>query len=275
MTDRSRRADLPAERHRHILGEIRQRHTVRANELAEQLGVSVETVRRDLVALEKAGLSKRVYGGATRPTASPFEPPYEERRVAHADAKRSMAEVAASLVEPGSTVMLDIGTSVAEVARLLANDFRGRVLTNSLVAATLLAGRDGIELLVTGGRVRGGDLACFGSHAEALFAGFYGGIAFLGSGAVHPTIGLTDHYIDEIPSRRIIIDHADEVYVMADSSKLGQIAPVKVCELGELTGVITDDRIAPDVKRAFDDAGVHLLIAPLPRERRSRPASVA
>jgi DeoR/GlpR family transcriptional regulator of sugar metabolism len=188
-----------------------------------------------------------------------------------------MARLAASLVRPGSTVVLDIGTSVAEVARQLALTFQGRVLTNSLVAATELAGREGIELLVAGGRVRGGDLACFGAHAETLFADFYGGTAFLGSGAVHPQIGLTDHYIDEIPSRRIIIDRADEVYVMADASKLGQVAPVKVCEIAQLTAVITDDSINDEVERAFEDAGIRLLVARLSGDRRTRrdPASAA
>lgn len=234
---------------------------MRADDLADQLGVSLETVRRDLLSLEQEGLTRRVYGGVTRPAAHPFEPSFEQRRVARAGAKRAMARLAVSLVRQGSTLILDIGTSVAEIARQLPPTFRGRVITNSLLVATELAGRDGIELLVAGGRVRGGDLACYGPHAEALFEDFYGGTAFLGSGGVHPEIGLTDHHIDEIPSRRIIVEHADELYVMADSSKLGQVAPAKVCDLSERTTIITDDGVGPAIARRFEKAGVRLLVA--------------
>ena len=259
---RKRTATLPEERRRVILDQIDRQPIVRAEDLAARLGASIETVRRDLLALEQQGLTRRVYGGVTRPRAHPVEPPFEQRRLTRAPQKRAMAQLAISLVTPGTTLILDIGTSVAEIARQLPATYRGRILTNSLLVAFELAGREGIELLVSGGRVRGGDLACFGPHAEALFGGFYGGIAFLGSGALHPVIGLTDHYIDEIPSRRLILEHADEVYVMADSSKLGQIAPAKVCDLAALTAIITDDGVDGELEQAFGDAGVRLLIAP-------------
>ncbi len=258
---RIRSTALPEERRRSIIELVRTRPLVRADELASRLGVSIETIRRDLSALEQAGLTRRVYGGVTRPPAHSFEPPFEQRRIANADAKQAMARLAVSLVYPDSTVVLDIGTSVAEVARQLPPDFHGRVITNSILVTAELSGRAGIELLLTGGRVRSGDGACYGPHAETLLDGFYGGIAFLGSGGVHPAIGLTDHHIDEIPSRRIIIDHADEVYVLADSSKLGQVAPAKVCDLSVVSGVITDDRAEPALRQAFADAGVRLLVA--------------
>ncbi len=259
---RNRSAALPEERRRSIVELVRTRPLVRADELASHLGVSIETIRRDLHALEEAGLTRRVYGGVTRPPAHSFEAPFEQRRITNAEAKRAMARLAVSLVYPDSTIVLDIGTSVAEIARQLPAEFHGRVITNSILVAAELGGRAGMELLVTGGRVRLGDLACYGPHAEALLEGFYGGIAFLGSGAVHPAIGLTDHHIDEIPSRRIVIDHADEVYVMADSSKLGQVAPAKVCDLAALTAIITDDGVEPALRQAFAEAGVRLLIAP-------------
>lgn len=252
---------LPEERRRSILEQVQTRPIVRADDLAQQLGVSVETVRRDLLALEHEGLTRRVYGGVTRPLTDPAEPPFEQRRVVYAEAKQAMARLAVSLVRPGSTLLLDIGTSVAEVARQLPAEFRGRVITNSLLVATELAGRDGIELLLAGGRVRGGDLACYGPHAEALFRDFFGGMAFLGSGAVHPRVGLTDHYLDEVPSRRIMLEQADAAYVMADASKLGQVAPAKVCELARLTAIITDDRVDATTVEAFRNAGVEVLVA--------------
>jgi DeoR family fructose operon transcriptional repressor len=258
---RRRTGSLPEERRRAILDQVLSRPMVRADELASQLDVSIETVRRDLLALENEGLTRRVYGGATRPPANLAEPPFDQRIGTNMAAKQAMARLAASLVQPDSMLVLDIGTSVAEVARALPSTFHGRVITNSLLVAMQLAGRDGVELLVAGGTVRGGDLACHGSQADAFFGGFYGGIAFLGSGAVHPQIGLTDHHVDEVKARRIVLDHADARYVLADSTKLGQVAPVKVCDLSQLTGIITDDGADPATVQAFRAAGVSVLIA--------------
>jgi DeoR/GlpR family transcriptional regulator of sugar metabolism len=153
----------------------------------------------------------------------------------------------------------------ADVAAHLPSSHRGLVFTNSILAATVLAGRPGIDVLTSGGRVRGGDLACFGAAAEAFFAGFYGGKAFLGSGGVHPVLGLTDYYPDEIPMRRVIINQADECYVLADSSKLGRIAPAKVCDLDQVTAVTTDDGVDDAVARDFERAAVKLLIAEVRR----------
>ncbi|MFI5258810.1 MAG: DeoR/GlpR family DNA-binding transcription regulator [Candidatus Limnocylindrales bacterium] len=258
--ERRRTASLPEERRRTILELVETQPLVRADDLAEQLGASVETVRRDLLALEQEGLTRRVYGGATRPVTHAVEPPFELRRVTRIAAKRAMARLAASLVNPETAVILDIGTSVAEIARVLPSSFHGRVLTNSFLAAMQLANRADIELYVSGGRLRGGDLACYGPHAEELFEGFYGGIAFLGSGGVHPQIGLTDHHVGEVRTRQIVLRHVDEAYVMADSSKLGQVAPVKVCDLSQLAGVITDDGVDPAIAQLLRDAGVRLLV---------------
>lgn len=234
---------------------------MRADELAARFGVSVETIRRDLVALEREGLTRRVYGGAMRTAQRRSEAPFEMRRVAHASQKWAMARLAASLIEPDDLLILDVGTSVAEIAAQLRADYRGLVLTNSLLVAVQLADRSGLQLLTSGGRVRRGDLACFGPQAEAFFAGYFGGKAFLGSGGVHPESGVTDFYPDEIPMRRAILTNASERYVMADSSKLGEVATARVCALEAITAVITDDGVDDATRRAFEAVGAQLLIA--------------
>jgi DeoR/GlpR family transcriptional regulator of sugar metabolism len=226
---------------------VRTRLLVRADELALRFGVSVETIRRDLLTLEREGLVRRVYGGATRATTEDYEPPFETRRTQHLEAKRAMGLLAASLVEPGDTLVLDIGTSVAEVAKALSADYRGKVLTNSLLAAVELSGRERVEVIASGGSLR---------------AGYHVDKAFLGSGGVHLDIGLTDYHPAEVYSRQIIIKHAAETYVMADSSKLGRIALAEVCPLDTLTAVITDDQADPDLIGSFQQFGVTMLVAP-------------
>ncbi len=252
---------IPEERRLEIIQEVRARSLVRADELADRFGVSGETIRRDLMALEREGLVRRVHGGATSSGARGFEASYEQRRATNLEAKRAMARVAADLIEPGDTIVLDIGTSAAEVARALPPAHRGRVLTNSLLVAIELAGREGVEVLTSGGRVRAGDLACSGTQAETFFGDYFADKAFLGSGGVHPEVGLTDYYPDEIASRRIILEHASERYVLADSSKLGRIALARVCGLDQLTAVITDDGADDRVVEELEREGLRVLVA--------------
>jgi DeoR family fructose operon transcriptional repressor len=252
---------LPSQRRQAILAQVREQAAVSAEDLASQFAVSVETIRRDLRALQGAGLLERVYGGATRPSGRSSEGSFAARSVRHIERKRAIAAVAASLVEPEETIVIDIGTTALEVARALPAGFRGRVLTNSVPAAMELSGRGDIELLLCGGQVRPGDGACSGAHAEAFFAEFYADRAFLGSGGVHPEAGLTDYYPAEVVVRRTIIEHTAASYVLADSSKLGVIAVHRVCPLDRVTAVLTDDEAEPGAHEALASAGVTLLRA--------------
>ena len=253
---------IPEERRLAIIDEVRTRLLVRADELALRFDVSVETIRRDLLALEREGLLRRVYGGATRASRGRLRAPFETRRAQHLEAKRAMGLLAASLVQPTDTLVLDVGTSVAEVARALGGEYRGKVLTNSLLAAVELSGRERAEVITSGGTLRAGDLACSGPHTEAFFSTYHVDKAFLGSGGVHPVIGLTDYHPAEVATRQIIIKHAAETYVMADSSKLGRIALAEVCSLNVLTALITDDHAGPQLISQFEETGVTMLVAP-------------
>jgi DeoR family fructose operon transcriptional repressor len=232
---------LPTQRRQAILAQVREQAAVSAEDLSRQFAVSVETIRRDLRRLQRAGLLERVYGGAARPSGRSSEGSFAARSGRHTERKRAIAALAASLVEPEETIVIDIGTTALEVARALPASFRGRVLTNSVPAAMELSGRAAIEVLLCGGQVRPGDGACSGAHAEAFFAEFYADRAFLGSGGLHPQAGLTDYYPAEVVVRRTIVAHTAKNYVLADSSKLGVIAVRRVCELSQLTAVLTDD----------------------------------
>src|SRR6202044_2447494 len=143
---------LPTQRRQAILAQVREQAAVSAEELSGQFAVSVETIRRDLRALQGAGLLERVYGGATRPSGRSSEGTFEARSVRHIERKRAIAALAAALVEPDETIV--IGTTALEVARALPAGFRGRVLTNSVPAAMELSGRPDIETLLCGGEIR-------------------------------------------------------------------------------------------------------------------------
>lgn len=252
---------LPSQRRQAILESVRASEVASAESLARRFKVSVETIRRDLRALQSDGLLERVYGGAARPSGRSSEGSFTARSLRNADSKRAIALLAASLVKPDDTVIIDVGTTALEVARALPGSFRGRVITGSVPVAMALVQRTGVDLMLCGGQVRAGDGACSGAHAEAFFAEFYADKAFLGSGGVHPDAGLTDYYPPEVVIRRTIIAHTASSYVLADSTKLGTIAVHRVCALDDITAVITDDHDA-DAVTTLTTAGVTVLCAP-------------
>jgi DeoR/GlpR family transcriptional regulator of sugar metabolism len=251
---------LPSQRRQAILAAVHAEDAASADALARQFDVSVETIRRDLRALHSEGLLERVYGGATRPSGRSDEGSFSARSSRNVDLKRAIAALAVSLIEPEDTIVIDVGTTALEVARALPLAFRGRVLTNSVPVAMVMADRSDIDLLLCGGQVRIGDGACSGAHAEAFFDEFYADKAFLGSGGVHAAAGLTDYYPPEVVVRRTIIAHTASSYVLADSSKLGAIAVHRVCALNSITAVVTDDR-NPGAVSELQAAGVTLLCA--------------
>jgi DeoR/GlpR family transcriptional regulator of sugar metabolism len=241
---------LPTQRRREILAEVRKTSAVSAEDLALRFGVSVETIRRDLRHMRDRGLLERVYGGAL-PVQS-TEGSFAARSTKHLERKQAIARLAATLVKPDDTIVIDVGTTALEVARALPGDFRGRVLTNSVPAAMELSGNESIELLLSGGQVRNGDAACFGRRTDDFFEEFYADKAFLGSGGVHAEAGLTDYHPHEVATRRVIIAHAGASYVLADSSKLGTVAVRRVCPLAEITAVLTDSDDPQASKEAVD-----------------------
>jgi len=252
---------MPDVRREAIAAEVERVGAVRSDELAERFGVSLETVRRDLLALERAGILRRVFGGARTMGQRRSEPSFEERAVLRLSQKQAMAQVAVGLMSPGDSVFLDIGTSVAEVARAIPADLPCRVLTNSVLVANELVGHPRAEVVLSGGRLRKGDLALSGPDAQRFFEGYYADRVFLGSGGVDVSAGLTDYHPDEIAVRKLLIEHATERFVLADSGKLGRVALGKVCDLSALTGIITDEAADPAILAALRAANVEVLVA--------------
>jgi DeoR family fructose operon transcriptional repressor len=255
---------LPVERHEAIVEAVSVGQAVSTDELVRRLGVSAETVRRDLALLEERGAIRRVHGGAA-PLADRrvVEPSFGERRIIRHEAKAELARAAVELLENGQTIVIDIGTTGVAVAQAIPRGFSGTVVTPSLPVAVELADRPGIEVLVAGGRVRGGDLACSNAYTKAFFGDVFADVALLGSGGVDVQAGLTDFHLDEIDVRRTIIANSARSFILADSSKLGQVAPYRVCDLGVVAGLITDQNTSPAIAEAIEETG-GVVISALP-----------
>ncbi|HEV2346344.1 MAG TPA: DeoR/GlpR family DNA-binding transcription regulator [Actinocrinis sp.] len=269
---------LPEERRLQVAAVLRRDLRVRVEDLAERFAVSGETIRRDLKALEDRGVARRVYGGAVSrdadeaqdaafaPPPVPFPPVTSSGtsgRPTDPDlAVAGIAAVAASLVEPGETVILDLGSAALETARALPLTFTGRVLCASVQTAALLATRKGVEVHLAGGRLRQPDLACVDDVAAGFFDRFFAHRAFLAVDGVDARAGLTCQNLDEIPLRRAMLRQSAQCYVLAESAKLGAIAVGRLAPVADVAGIITDAAAGPAVVRALESAGTRVIVAP-------------
>lgn len=250
---------LAAERHSRISQAVQGGRVVSTVELADSLGVSAETIRRDFAELEGKGLLTRVRGGATRTDHLSSEPPFVERFGSAGEAKSVIGDLAAELVRPGQTVVIDVGTTATHVARALAGSFSGVVLTCSVLVANELSEAGDIEVHLSSGRMRRGDLALSGPVTQRFFEDVYADVAFLGSGGVHAETGLTDFYLDECHVRRTIMRNSATHYALADTTKLQRIAPYRVAPLERIGGLITDQRPPEELERAITAAGAEVI----------------
>ncbi|KRV50662.1 DeoR family transcriptional regulator [Wenjunlia vitaminophila] len=256
---------LPAERHRRISAAVDQAGTISTEALVEQLNVSAETIRRDLALMERRGLLSRVRGGAASLAVvrgiSGEEASFTERSASQVEAKAAIGRAAAALVRPGMTLVIDVGTTAVQVARALPPDFRGTVATPSLLVAAEASVLPQVEVLVPGGRVRQGDLACHGPATVAFFSGLHADLAFLGSGAIDAESGVTDFHFDEVATKQRILAHSARSYVLADTSKQDRLATHRVCGFHECTGVITDTPPETALASAIERAGCAVIVA--------------
>lgn len=255
---------LPAARRARLLFELNGSGALSTDEIAERLAVSGETVRRDVALLERNGQLVRVHGGAMSladashvKTEEPFDIRLDEQR----EAKARIGAAAAALVKNGDIVAIDVGTTSLQIAKALPKDFRGVVATPCLLVAAELAGRPGLDVLLSGGWVRGGDLACSNSQAVEFFRKLNTDVAFLSSGGVTAREGLTDFYRDETATRQEMLRNSSRAYIVADSSKLGKVAPYHVCDITDVTGVITDSAPPDTLIHELDRRGVQLILA--------------
>jgi DeoR/GlpR family transcriptional regulator of sugar metabolism len=263
---------LPEERRQRILEELATRGLVRVDDLVMQLDVSAETVRRDLIDLERRGELSRVYGGATRSPDTPLRGP-ERRDTANPDAKRAIARLSLTLVRPSQTIIFDVGSTVLELARALPMDLAAQALTNSAYTAQELARRPNLQIHLAGGELRADDLATSGHETEEFFGGFFADVAFLCAGGVHPQAGITDFYPREIAVRRHMLQRSTARYVLADSTKLGRVALRRVCDLTAVSALITDSDAPTDLLDALAARGIAVMVASIggPPEATERP----
>jgi DeoR/GlpR family transcriptional regulator of sugar metabolism len=229
---------LAAQRRDLLLSRLHADGRLVAKDLAAELGVTEDSVRRDLRELAAAGLCQRVYGGAL--PVSPAVADYAARGSVSPEAKQRVAAVAAGLIKAGSTVLLDGGTTALAVTSALPPDLRATVVTHSPTVAAALVDHPTVEVYVLGGRLfKHSAVACGAAAAEAA-ATVHADLFLLGVTGVHHEAGLTTGDADEAAMKRILAGRAAETYVLASHEKIGAASPYTVLPLRAVSGIITD-----------------------------------
>ncbi|MEI6781585.1 MAG: DeoR/GlpR family DNA-binding transcription regulator [Verrucomicrobiota bacterium] len=257
MADLDHKALAP-QRWDNLRALIRDSGVIRIEDLCRRLGVSPATVRRDLDQLERGGAIRRVHGGAVSVESRLDEPVFADKTSRAAREKRRIAEAALTFVAPGDTVYLDGGSTVLELARLLRERSNLTVVTNSLYAAHELAGR-GPRLIVIGGELRRLSQTMVGPLTRPVLHELHLDKAFMGTIGFALDEGLTTTDPSEAFTKKLVMDQARQVLVLADSSKAGKVSFASAGSWDHVHVLITDKQLDKDLAKELTKKDIKLV----------------
>jgi len=249
---------LQQERHSKILELLSQLGRVYAVELSVTLGVSEDTVRRDLKQLDELKLLRRVHGGAL-----PLQIESQEYRERHEEVdplKQRVALAAVPLIKEGQTVLIDSGSTCLQLAMNLPTDFNFTVVTPSPLVATKLIHHNNIELILLGGKIFKPAVMALGATTNAMLRKIHFDSCFLGVCALHPSQGLSIGQIDEAETLATIIEQSEQVVTLTSHLKLGKMSTHKVCSTRKIDCLVTDSNSDPKLLSLFSDQGVNIKV---------------
>ena len=251
---------IHSKRHGEILRLLNEEGTITIASLAERLGVSLETVRRDVKPLTDDGSVLKMHGAVGLATLG-GEAPFERRMRENAEAKRLVARLVAATVRDGESIMLDSGTTTSFLARELLGHRRLTVVTNSSDIARTLATVNGNKVYMAGGELRSDLGAAVGVSAIDFISHFSVSHAVISIGAVDVVAGLTDYDLEEAEFARMVLSRGQRSLVITDHTKFGRQGLVRVCGFDGFSELATDQAPPRDIAVALSQAGARLSIA--------------
>ncbi|MEI7186766.1 DeoR/GlpR family DNA-binding transcription regulator [Dickeya dianthicola] len=231
-----------------ILDYLKSHNLVTVDELVTVIDASPATIRRDLIKLDEQGVISRSHGGVTLNRFIPSQPTTNEKLQRSLAEKQAIARQAASLVQPGNAVVLDAGTTMLELARNLTH-LPLRVITADLQIALFLSEFKQIEVTIIGGRIDDSSQSCIGEHGRRLLRSVYPDIAFISCNSWSLEKGITTPTEEKAGIKQDLGMNASRRVLLADSSKYGAYSLFCVSPLSELTDIITDSSLPPEVER--------------------------
>lgn len=252
-----------AERQQLVAERLQADGRVSVVEIADELGVSNETIRRDLAALERDGLAQRVHGGAVPARALRIlEPGLAQRTTTNADQKARIARAAAEfLPTEGGSVVLDAGTTISHLVDEIPLDHPMTVVTHAIPIAAKVTAIPSVDLHTLGGRVRGITAAAVGQGVVDGLEGLSVDVCFLATNAATPSHGLSTPDAEEAAAKRALVRSARVVVALFDSSKFDEQHVFSFASYDDLDVVVTDDGISAEDKAALEAADVKVVVA--------------
>jgi DeoR family fructose operon transcriptional repressor len=241
-----------------VLELLEEDGELKISELSSRFSVSEMTVRRDLEALEREGLLRRVRGGAIGTTSRSYEPPFALRAERNAEAKKRVGLAVAEMISEGETLIIDTGTTALAVAEAL-KDRRGlTIVTSSLRVAWLLADNAGQRVIVTGGIVRPVERSLVGALSDKAFENLYCDTYCMGVGGVDAEAGFTEFNLDDARVKQEAMRYSRRCIAAADASKLGRVAFARVADLEQVDLLVTDGDADPEKVERLKEAGLEI-----------------
>jgi len=248
------------ERQSAIVAAVEPGGVAQIGDLATSLGVSDETIRRDVRHLAARGLVRKVHGGVALP--DPLrETAFRQRMGERVEAKRAIGRATAALIAPGESIILDTGTTTAYVAQALADHRDLLVVTNCTDIARSLAAGPGARVYMAGGELRADDGAVLGHQAIRFVEQFHARTAILSVGGLDPALGLMDHHVAEGEFSSAVMARAERAIVVADHAKFERRAPVRFAAFEAIDVLVTDREPPAGTRRRIEEAGVTLVVA--------------
>jgi DeoR/GlpR family transcriptional regulator of sugar metabolism len=245
---------LTSHRKQHILEILRQSGQIIAKELSQELGISEDTIRRDLRELAAQGLLQRVHGGAL--PASPAVGDFALRLNIATDEKKIIGRAAARMVHSGQVVILDGGTTAVQIARHFPAELKATVVTHSPTIAVELVAHNNIEVILIGGKLFKHSVVAVGAPAIEDISRIRADTYFMGVTGIHPKAGLTTGDFEEAHVKKALSASAAETIVLASSEKLNAVSPYVIAPISEITGMIVVDGTKKKTLEPFSRLGI-------------------
>ena len=248
---------LKNERQDIILMKLNNKGKVVVGELAIDLSVSEDTIRRDLAEMDSKGLLKRVFGGAL--PLNRYALNYTERENFEPELKYELALKGVKLLKDGQLVAIDGSTTNLQLARAIPVNLSLTVITNSLAIASELSNHKNIEIIMVGGNLFQKIMTNVGNLAVEQVKEYYPDICFMGAYAIHPLMGITSPYEKEVSVKRQFIKSSSRVVTLIIPNKFNVIMPYKVCDMVDVTTIISDKSVSTEILKEYEKIGIECI----------------
>lgn len=248
------------DRHQFILEKLKKEGKVNIIDLVEEMAVSGVTIRKDLKLLEDKNLLFRTRGGGSLNNPYAVDRPIYEKEFINSDEKKRIARAAAELIEETDSIMIGSGTTVFELARALHPAKHLTVITPALKVGLELSSRANVEVLQLGGLIRPNSSSVAGAHAIRVLGEISCGILFIGVDGIDLEFGVSISNLAEAGLNQKMIETAQIVVIMADSTKFDRRGLGRICGLEQVHYIITDDKVSKNTVKAIEERDIKVIV---------------